>query len=437
MLDAGGAYDAQVTAQDATADRGGDAQNDGTAPDVCVPNACGGCVVLSAKPGTACGQCGKYACGGAGGEVMCVDPGYVRASAIAAGDAHVCILTTAHGVRCWGWNVGGQLGDGTFADRSTPPATDVLTPVKAIATGGNTTCALTTAGGVRCWGSNGAGQLGDNFMENWRATPPPMDVLTGVRVIAEGHGHTCAVTTADGARCWGSDVDGELGDGAGSGFVSVPPATDVLTGVGSIAAGYFHTCALTTAGGVRCWGDNTFGQLGDGTTVSRSTPPATDAFAGARAVALGAGHSCALTTAGGVRCWGDNTFGQLGDGTTTDRATPPVADVLQDVQAFAAGGYFACALTMAGGVRCWGDNTWGQLGDGTATDRATPPVADVLQNVQAIAAGDYFACALTTAGGVRCWGDNRYGQLGDGTTVSRSNPPASDIAIPGLDHVCP
>jgi alpha-tubulin suppressor-like RCC1 family protein len=309
MLDARAAYDAPGTSYDARADRFGDAKNDGSAGDVCIPNGCGGCVVLSAEPGTACGQCGKYACSGAGGNVTCVDPGYVRVSAVAAGTGHICALTTAH-ARCWGFNNAGQLGDGTLVDRSTPPATDVLTGVQAIAAGGTTTCALTTGGGVRCWGDNSVGQLGDNEMESSRTTPPPTDVLTGVRVIAEGDQHTCAVTTAGGVRCWGFNAFGQLGDGVGlDAILSVPPATDLLTEVRSIAAGVGHTCALTMAGGVRCWGDNSFGQLGDGTTTTRGvTTPVADVLQDVQAIAVGAVFTCVVTTAGGVRCWGTTTM---------------------------------------------------------------------------------------------------------------------------------
>ncbi|HEY8924416.1 MAG TPA: choice-of-anchor Q domain-containing protein, partial [Polyangia bacterium] len=158
-----------------------------------------------------------------------------------------------------------------------------------------------------------------------------------------------------------------------------------------LAAGARHTCAMT-ASGVRCWGDNEAGQLGDGTTTAVSRAPAAEVFSDVQAVAAGARHTCALTSAGGVRCWGANDMGQLGDGTTMDRHAPPAADVLGDVAAIAAGAHHTCALTTAGGVRCWGANTFGQLGDGTTMDRATPPASDAAGGVASLSAGSAHTC---------------------------------------------
>jgi alpha-tubulin suppressor-like RCC1 family protein len=209
------------------------------------------------------------------------------------------------------------------------------------------------------------------------------------------------------------------------------PMTDVLTGVKGIATGAHHACALMETGGVRCWGDNQYGQLGDDTTTNLSTPPTTDVLTGVKGIAASGSHTCALMATGGVRCWGSNRFGQLGDGTTTDRLTPPASDVLAGVQAIAAGTAHTCALMETGGVRCWGKNGFGQLGDGaldTCTDsvplprllykdvpvscRLSPPAGDVLTGVKAVAAGAEHTCALTDMGGVRCWGNNNNNQLG-------------------------
>jgi alpha-tubulin suppressor-like RCC1 family protein len=137
-----------------------------------------------------------------------------------------------------------------------------------------------------------------------------------------------------------------------------------------------HTCALTTSGGVRCWGMNAVGQLGDGTTIGCSTPPSKDALTGVQAVALGAAHTCALMMSGGVRCWGNNRFGQFGNGTVGPpnyNPTPPSLDVLTGVQAIAGGGSHSCALTLLGSVVCWGYNGFGEVGDGTIENgRPTP-----------------------------------------------------------------
>jgi len=351
-------------------------------------------------------------------------------TAIAAGDNHTCTLTTMGGVKCSGNNGNGQLGDGSTLSRLTPVDVSGLTSgVTAIAVGGLHTCALTTWGGVKCWGYNSFGQLGDGSTRD-RLTPVDISGLTGgVTAITAGAIHTCALTTAGGVKCWGFNVNGQLGDGSSTNRltpVTVGGLTSGLTsGVTAIAAGGFHTCALTPAGGVKCWGLNGSGQLGDGSTTNRLTPVAVGGLtSGVTAIATGSGHTCALTTAGGVKCWGWNGYGQLGDGSSTDRSTPvDVSGLASGVTAIAAGQTHTCALTPAGGIKCWGRNGNGQLGDGSLTNRLTPVnVSGLASGVTAIAAGGNHTCALTTAGGVKCWGWNVYGQLGDGSTTNRSTP---------------
>jgi len=351
-------------------------------------------------------------------------------TAIAAGGSHTCALTAAGGVKCWGGNYYGQLGDGTTTRRLTPADVSGLdSGVTAITAGGRHTCALTAAGGVKCWGNNSGGQLGGRIA-NYRPWPADVSNLTsGVIALSAGN-PTCALTAAGGVKCWGYNEYGQLGDGTTTDRLTPVDVPGLASGVTALAAGENHTCALTTAGGVKCWGENYYGQLGDGTTDHQTTPVAVSGLdSGITAITAGDMHTCALTAAGGVKCWGNNGSGQLGDGTATNRWTPVDVGDLSGVTAITAGWYHTCALTTAGGVKCWGHNGYGQLGDGTATDQWTPVAVSGLDSgVTAIAAGGAHTCALTTAGGVKCWGYNNYGQLGDGTTTDQWTP----VAVSGL-----
>lgn len=410
---------------DAGAENGVEAGND--VREACAPNECGGCAALLASPGTPCGQCGMYVCGGEGESVYCQDPAHRSVQSIAGGYYHTCVLTTDGGVRCWGFNMYGQLGDGTNTDRYAPDKTDVLTGVQAIASGGMHVCALMMSGGVKCWGFNEAGQLGDGSTTS-HSTPvdvvTPSGLLAGVRAIAAGYEHTCVLMMNGGLRCWGLNTSGQLGDGTTTGRFT-PASTDQLTGIQQISLGLYDTCALTSSG-VQCWGYNLSGQIGDGTTVNQPNPTSvmtsTGTLGSVLDVAAGGYHTCVvMPTTSGVRCWGANGFGELGDGTTVSRLSTPDADGLSAVAAIATGSYHTCALTMAGGVRCWGRNLEGQIGDGTTGNRSAASVSDTLTGVTAIAAGNLHSCAVT-ANGVRCWGLNMFGQVGDGTTTNRSTP---------------
>ena len=316
-------------------------------------------------------------------------------AAIAAGFSHTCALTKVGAVQCWGRNSGGQLGNGTLKDRLAPQTVkagkfELANGITAIAAGTSHTCALNRAGGVTCWGYNGDGELGNNA--GWDASAPvPVPGLDhGVALIAPGDRHTCVLTTAGGVQCWGRNDRGQLGDGSTTPTLAPVGVTGLASGVTALAAGRSHTCALTTAGAVKCWGYNDHGQLGDGSTTQALTPVEVSGLAsGVESIATGYQHSCARTTAGAVQCWGDNDNGQLGNGTTTAALTPvAVMGLASGVAAIGAGFQHSCARTTAGTVHCWGGNGNGQLGNGTTTDALTPVrVTDPAGALSAMAAG--------------------------------------------------
>jgi alpha-tubulin suppressor-like RCC1 family protein len=287
--------------------------------------------------------------------------------AITAGWRHSCAITSMGGIQCWGNNHDGQIGDGSELDRRTPQdVVGLLTRVTAIAAGERHTCAVTTAGGVKCWGNNHDGELGDGTKKD-RVTPVDVTGLTnGVTALAAGWRHTCALTTAGGVKCWGNNHDGQLGNGTFNDSSSPGDVAGLTSGVTAIGARWRHTCALTSAGGVKCWGGNHHGELGDGTRIDRNTPvDVVGLTGGVKAISNGWRHNCALMGSGGLKCWGSNHDGQLGDGTGIDRKDPvDVTRFTGGVTAITAGGQHTCALAK-GIVTCWGENEDGQLGDGS------------------------------------------------------------------------
>ncbi len=343
---------------------------------------------------------------------------------VSAGEGDSCGLTTGGNGYCWGSNHRGQLGDGTTTDRPTPVLVSGSFSFALFSALSDHTCGVTTGGDTYCWGLNDQGQLGDGTTTD-RATPVLVSGGLSFASLSSGENNTCGLTTtgAD-VYCWGRNDLGQLGDGT-----TAERRTPVLVSGGlsfaslNVDGGHGHSCGLTTGGDAYCWGSNRDGQLGDGTTTNRLAPVPVSGGVDFAALSSGGFHSCGVTTGGAGYCWGANSSGQLGDSTTTDRLAPVLVFGGLSFALLTAGFNHSCGLTTGGNAYCWGSNSEGQLGDGTTTDRLIPVLVTGGLVFASLVLGDRHSCALaTTGGGAYCWGENFFGQLGDGTTTARSEP---------------
>ena len=239
--------------------------------------------------------------------------------------------------------------------------------------------------------------------------------------LAAGHHHTCAVTSGGQVKCWGNGGNGRLGNGSTS-HQYTPVSVVNLSGVTALTAGGNHTCALTRGGQVKCWGYSGHGELGNGSTSDQTTPVSVTNLSGVTALTAGYYHTCARTTSGQVKCWGYSGHGELGYGSTSNQTTPVTVSNLSGVTALTAGYYHTCARTTNGQVKCWGRGNESQLGNGSTSQQTTPVTVSNLSGVTALTAGQFHTCAVNTSGQVQCWGQGNYGQLGNGSTSNQSKP---------------
>jgi alpha-tubulin suppressor-like RCC1 family protein len=348
----------------------------------------------------------------------------VTVSDLAVGTFHSCAVLSDGTVRCWGRNLEGQLGDGTTTNSPTPVTVVGITTARHIAAGNAHTCAILADTTVRCWGRNVGGQLGNGSTTD-SSLPVTVTGLSGVDVISLGDLHSCALSLTSGeVRCWGNNSSGQIGDSTTTSR-STPVAVSGITTAIDVSAGNEHTCAVLSDGAARCWGRNFFGQLGNGASGDGSnsaTPVAVSGITGASLIAAAGSSTCAVVTGGAVSCWGQNSLGQLGDGTTTSSLAPVAVSSLTGATSITAGNAHTCVI-VSGTIRCWGFNSSGQLGDGSTTSRSEPVAVGGLTGIAVLSAGGNSTCATNANGDARwCWGNGGNGQLGDGGTTSSSIP---------------
>jgi alpha-tubulin suppressor-like RCC1 family protein len=397
---------------------------------------------------------------------------------VSAGYAHVLALRSDGTLWAWGYNATGQLGDATIINKTTPVQIGVGTSWTNIAAGYSYSAALRADGTLWAWGDNGAGTLGDGTttqrnapvqigtasdwvsvsaasfttlalksngtfwawgengfgtMGNGTATSSlvPLQMGTATNWVNIDGGYWFAVgLRADGTlRTWGRNNYGQIGNGT----VTTQENTPIQIGVQlnnwlSISVGSQHTVAVKQNGTLWAWGENTFGQVGDGTNTQRNYPVQIGSAINWVSVTAGTTYSIGLKADGTLWGWGENAYGQLGNGTILPQNTPVQIGTASDWATIAAGAYHTVALKSNGTLWAWGRNNFGQLGDGTAVDKPNPVQIGVINTWTSIAVGNVHTLALRSNGTAWAWGYNFYGQLGDGSATNRSTPVQTGVA---------
>ncbi len=350
---------------------------------------------------------------------------------LSAGYGSTCGVATTGAAYCWGANQAGQLGNGTKLGFATPVAVNEFGPLKAalanrraalgilghaarISAGAFHSCVVTADHSAYCWGSNESGQLGNGMVGDTSAVPVAVVGGHQFAMVSAGSNTTCGVTTVGVAFCWGSNFQGALGNGTKRQNVPEPVAVAGGLTFTTVSVGNGNSCGVTTGGAAFCWGDNYYGQLGDGTGRASPVPVVVSGGIHFQEVSVGSGYTCGVATTGVAYCWGDNSRGSLRD--SSHRHIVPVAITGDEhFVSISTGGEFACGRILSGIVYCWGpSNDEGQLGKRMLSrDRSDLPTSVIGSlSFKEISAGQRSVCGVTLTNRVYCWGARVRGQRG-------------------------
>lgn len=381
----------------------------------------------------------------------CGDLGCDEIEEISVGSSHVCAFTTEKRPTCWGRNGDGRLGNDSSRFSAIPTSVIGITEVKKISASDTHTCAIAGIdSAVYCWGSNDSGQLGISTEYSSSLVPEiahgyRSPTLTKAIDVSTGNKHACALRDEGPLICWGSQLNGRLGNGVVSENVKAFPVIvrsyengQPVENAVQVVSGVAHSCVLQYDEHVKCWGSNAYGQLGDNSAEQElSRAQEVPGLDGIKQISAGFYHTCALSKVGKVYCWGDNSAFQLGHKDAEKNDEPMIVTGLNgdEIDAIVAGGFHTCALLKSNELKCWGSNSYGERGDEN-TDASEKPVLVEIGLVDRVAAGGGTTCAREKGSKqVNCWGYNFFGQLGNDTSddmfhSAPENIKSLDISIP-------
>ena len=310
-----------------------------------------------------------------------------------------------------------------------------MTTAIQVSAGLNHNCAVLSDNSIQCWGEGANGKLGNGSVAN-QTTSVAVSGINDAAQVAAGGEHSCAVLDngfSGTVKCWGDATSGQLGNGSSTGSYSTPELVTGLSTAVYVDTGYDFSCALLADRTLQCWGNGTNGKLGNGASISQNTPVPVSGITGAVQLSVGYAHACALISDGTIKCWGDGTNARMGDSfANVTNSTPTTVVGISNAVQVVAGYSHTCALLSDSTMKCWGNNTLQKLGDGTTTTRDSPVAVTVLSSVSSailntvtgISLGGDTTCAVLSDGTTECWGEGTLGELGDTTLVDDTIPGA-------------